>query len=195
MARTVKNPDERKAELLDVALRLFVERGFDAVSMRDIARAADVTPGLAYHYFDSKQNLFGQALDAYADACAEGPVRVLDDPAMDFSAKTDALMRIVLSEEHLPYHEFFHKAGNRSFHDQLSARMCDKIRPHLSAAISAEAARRGRSVRSPETLADFIGHGLINLLSDPDVPDEHIAERVRDYVNVLVDSQMDEEGA
>ena len=36
------------------ALGLFRKRGFHKTSMRDIARAAEMSPGAAYHYFPSK---------------------------------------------------------------------------------------------------------------------------------------------
>ena len=66
MPRTVKDPEERKAELLDTAMRLFAEKGYDNVSVRSVAREAGVAPGLAYHYFDSKQRLFDAAIAHYA---------------------------------------------------------------------------------------------------------------------------------
>lgn len=190
MARVVKQADERRQELLDTAMRLFVERGFNAVSMRDIASAAQVTPGLAYHYFDSKQTLFGQVLESYARQCAAAGVRILDDPSSTFPQKIDALLETISREEHLPYHEFFHKEGNRAFHDQLSVSLCDLLVPHLAAAIRTEGRRRGARIESPETLADFIAHGLINLLSDPDTPDPDALTHVRSYIEALMASQL-----
>lgn len=190
MSRVVKQADERKQELLDTAMRLFIERGFTAVSMRDIARAANVTPGLAYHYFDSKQKLFSEVLESYARQCAEPGICILDDPQAPLAHQIDELLEVISREEHLPYHEFFHKEGNRAFHDQLSVRLCDLLVPHLAAAIAAEGRRRGTEVPAPQTLADFIAHGLINLLSDPDVPDADAIERVREYIEALVTSQM-----
>ena len=53
VVRTVKDPEERRRELLTCAMRLFAEKGYDNVSVRAVARDAGVTPGLAYHYFDS----------------------------------------------------------------------------------------------------------------------------------------------
>lgn len=190
--RIVKAPDERKQELLHTAMRLFIERGFSATSMRDIAREANVTPGLAYHYFDNKQQLFSEALEAYAARCTADGIRVLDDPALPLMQKVDMLLASIAHEEHLPYHEFFHKEGNRAFHDELSVRMCDLIVPHLAAAIAAEGRRRGCEIAAPQTLADFIAHGLINLVSDPDSPDPQVLKRVRSYIAALVSAQVDQ---
>ena len=189
MVRTVKNPEERRREILDTAMRLFVERGFDAVSMRDIARAADVTPGLAYHYFDSKQKLFAAALDAYVIECTEDYLLILDDAQMPLADKIDALFTAVADEENLRYHDFFHAEGNRAFHDQLSFAFCERMYPHLLAALKTEARRKGVTVKDPEVLVNFITHGQLGLMSDRSMPDPHKIELMRSYVNVLIESQ------
>lgn len=48
---------QRRESLLDASLRVFVEKGFDGASMKDIATAAGVTQGLLYHYFEGKDAL------------------------------------------------------------------------------------------------------------------------------------------
>jgi AcrR family transcriptional regulator len=49
---------ERSREhILDTALALFAQKGYDATTMRDIAHAAEVSLGLAYRYFGSKEEL------------------------------------------------------------------------------------------------------------------------------------------
>src|SRR3954464_15196123 len=61
--------DERdltaKASIRNAALRLFAERGPDAVTMREIAAAAGVSPALVVHHFGSKEGLRA-AVDGYA---------------------------------------------------------------------------------------------------------------------------------
>lgn len=55
-------------KILDVALDLFRERGFDAATMRDIAVKAEVATGAAYYYYPSKDAL---VLAFYQRSCAE----------------------------------------------------------------------------------------------------------------------------
>ncbi|RDB63093.1 TetR/AcrR family transcriptional regulator [Gordonibacter sp. 28C] len=191
MVRTVKDPEERRLEILDTAMRLFVERGYDAVSMRDIARAAGVTPGLAYHYFDSKQKLFAAALDAYAAECTEGFLRILDDGRLTLADKIDALFAAVADEEGLRYHDFFHAEGNRAFHEQLSFALCERMYPHLLAAVKAEARRLGATVRDPDVLVNFITYGQLGLMSDRSMPDLRKIALVRNYIDVLLESQIE----
>ncbi|HEX5324015.1 MAG TPA: TetR/AcrR family transcriptional regulator, partial [Capsulimonadaceae bacterium] len=46
-----------RAQILDTALALFAEKGYQATTMRDIAAAAGCSLGLAYRYFGSKEEL------------------------------------------------------------------------------------------------------------------------------------------
>jgi AcrR family transcriptional regulator len=50
--------DERRAQILACARRLFSERNYDAVSTTDIAREAGVARGLLHHYFGTKRELY-----------------------------------------------------------------------------------------------------------------------------------------
>ncbi|WP_210491485.1 helix-turn-helix domain-containing protein [Patulibacter sp. SYSU D01012] len=63
--------EEKRAELVAAARRLFVEDGFDATSMAALARAAGVAPNTIYWYFGDKDDLLVAVLDAVlADALA-----------------------------------------------------------------------------------------------------------------------------
>ncbi|MEO8749314.1 MAG: TetR family transcriptional regulator [Allobranchiibius sp.] len=56
-----------RASIRNAALRLFAEHGHDAVTVREIASAAGVSPGLVIHHFGSKDGLRA-AVDAHAAA-------------------------------------------------------------------------------------------------------------------------------
>lgn len=49
--------DRTRARILDTALGLFLERGYEKTTMREIAGASDVSVGNAYYYFASKEHL------------------------------------------------------------------------------------------------------------------------------------------
>jgi len=55
--------DERRDQLLDVALEVFATAGFHGASMNDVAEAAGVTKPVLYQHFDSKNDLFAALLD------------------------------------------------------------------------------------------------------------------------------------
>jgi AcrR family transcriptional regulator len=56
MATTVKS-EETRARILESALALFREQGFEKTTMREIAARANVAVGGAYYYFESKETL------------------------------------------------------------------------------------------------------------------------------------------
>jgi AcrR family transcriptional regulator len=56
--RWERRKDARPIELADAALELFVERGFAATRLDDVAKRAGVSKGTLYLYFDSKDDLF-----------------------------------------------------------------------------------------------------------------------------------------
>tara|TARA_R100000687_G_C6330460_1_gene109392 strand:+ start:85 stop:576 length:492 start_codon:yes stop_codon:yes gene_type:complete len=62
--------DPRDA-ILDAAALCFMERGFNATSIDDIARRLSATKGMVYHYFDSKAQLFFEIHHRAMDALFE----------------------------------------------------------------------------------------------------------------------------
>ncbi len=66
MSSVAGDPDlTARANIRNAALRLFADRGHDAVTVRDIAAAAGVSPSLVVHHFGSKDGLRA-AVDAHA---------------------------------------------------------------------------------------------------------------------------------
>lgn len=58
---------ETRRNIAEVALRLFVERGFEAVTVADVASAANVSTKTVFNYFPTKEDLVlgdGESLDA-----------------------------------------------------------------------------------------------------------------------------------
>ena len=61
----------KRRQILDGARAVFLSQGFDAASMGEIARAAGVSKGTLYVYFESKEELFEAIVHQQCDAQAE----------------------------------------------------------------------------------------------------------------------------
>ncbi|MFF5337928.1 TetR/AcrR family transcriptional regulator [Streptomyces sp. NPDC013181] len=61
---------ETRRRLLAAATELFSERGFDQVSVAEIADAADVSKMTVFNYFDSKEDLVFEPLEEHVDDAA-----------------------------------------------------------------------------------------------------------------------------
>ncbi|QBD79340.1 TetR/AcrR family transcriptional regulator [Ktedonosporobacter rubrisoli] len=71
MARTPKIVEDRKEQILDAAMRVFAQKGFNRTTNKDIAQEAGITPGLIYHYFANKEALLKELM------AERSPARVL----------------------------------------------------------------------------------------------------------------------
>ncbi|MEU6986357.1 TetR/AcrR family transcriptional regulator [Streptomyces sp. NPDC046324] len=81
--------EERKQQLIGVALELFSHRSPDEVSIDEIAAAAGISRPLVYHYFPGKQSLYEAALRRAADELA---ARFLEPPQGPLGAR---LLRVM----------------------------------------------------------------------------------------------------
>src|ERR1051325_1583408 len=75
--------DVRRAQICRTAAQIFRDRGYDATSVSDIARALGITKAGLYYYFESKEALLleitNYGLDRVRDEVIV-PVRALRDP-------------------------------------------------------------------------------------------------------------------
>ena len=59
-------PEERRDQILDAANALFAERGYDEVTIEDVARSAGVARGLVHHYFGGRKEVYVALLERLA---------------------------------------------------------------------------------------------------------------------------------
>jgi len=71
---------ERRAQLLDVARRVFGNSGFHAVSMETVAKEAGVTKPILYDHFPSKKDLYLALIDADLAVLHDEVRGALDSP-------------------------------------------------------------------------------------------------------------------
>ena len=64
MAPWVRRKEVRATEILDAALKVFVDRGYHATRLEDVGAAAGVTKGTIYLYFRNKESLFTQVVQS-----------------------------------------------------------------------------------------------------------------------------------
>ncbi len=76
--------DDSRMDILRAAARCFMDRGYAAASIDDVARSLGATKGRIYHHFPSKADLFAEVFRAGMDMNYEAvaPFRSLDGPAL-----------------------------------------------------------------------------------------------------------------
>ncbi len=110
MAEKVKKSEATRSRILEAALSVFRERGFERATMREIAAEAGVAVGAAYYYFDSKDAL----VMAFYERAA-GEMQAAIDAALSRAKTLEARLRTIVSAKF----EYF--APNRRLLGALSA--------------------------------------------------------------------------
>ncbi|MBZ9714844.1 TetR/AcrR family transcriptional regulator [Deinococcus multiflagellatus] len=88
-----RRQQELRQQLSDVATQMFLERGFDAVRVADVARACGVTEKTVFNHFPTKESLLSDRWDDMAQALR----RKLTDPALTPVAAALAVLGTELS--------------------------------------------------------------------------------------------------
>ncbi|MEU9360818.1 TetR family transcriptional regulator [Streptomyces sp. NPDC048301] len=83
--RSGAGPDAR-TRILEAARTEFALRGYDKTSVRSIARAADVDAALVHHYFGTKDEVFGAAIEVSFEPALVLPA-ILDGPEEDMGER------------------------------------------------------------------------------------------------------------
>jgi AcrR family transcriptional regulator len=94
--------EQRRQQLIDVALELFARRGYRATTMDDIADAAGVTKPLVYQHFSSKRALYLELVNSIAQElliAIRGAVMEAEGPRRQVEMGFAAYFRLVISRE------------------------------------------------------------------------------------------------
>ena len=96
--------DQTKALILETALEMFRERGYDETTMRAVAEKAGVSLGNAYYYFSSKEYLIQAFYQRLHDSHIEATLTALEHDKT-LKARLLTVMRTKI-DTMKPYHQF-----------------------------------------------------------------------------------------
>jgi AcrR family transcriptional regulator len=100
----ISKGDQTKALILDTALEMFRERGYEQTTMRAIAQKAGVSLGNAYYYFNSKEHLIQAFYQRLHDDHLAVSVPALENQET-LKARLLTVMRLKI-DVMKPYHQF-----------------------------------------------------------------------------------------
>jgi AcrR family transcriptional regulator len=109
--RLTDQGQERKAQLLDVATRLFAARGYADTRIIDICEAAGVAKGLFYWYFENKEALFSELVRSMRRQLRRAQAAELDpadDPVTRIRRAAEVSVRFMA--EHAAFLSVIHAA-------------------------------------------------------------------------------------
>ncbi|OBG34857.1 MULTISPECIES: TetR/AcrR family transcriptional regulator [Mycolicibacter] len=170
MRRAVKPREIRRAELLDQALALFLERGYDKVSLNELLAVTGVPKGAFYHYFPSKDALVIALAERSADAALEALRPVFGQPGTNalerlnrgLAASYDVKMAMGAGEQIAAMTALF-APPNRALFAKIVETWEDRFRPVLTKLISDGVDEGVFDTFDPEGIGDMIQGFAANL--------------------------------
>ena len=121
MSRIVKEPEERKNELIDIAEQLFIAHGYEQTAISDIVRAASVSQGAFYYYFESKEDVLVAVIEKKVALMENDFQLIAERSDLDEAAKLNSMINrfISISSSGKAIHGYIHQAKNAALQKKL----------------------------------------------------------------------------
>ena len=95
--------EQRRQLIIDKAIELFAKKGYAETKIGDIAAAADMSVGLMFHYFESKEKLLEEIV-RYGAKCTDYPKEMnFDDPLDYFEGFLKMLFHYAIEQPRVMY--------------------------------------------------------------------------------------------
>ena len=161
MARTVKDPDERRAEIIETADRLFRTHGYAKCSVEMIIREIGVAKGTFYYYFKSKPDILRAIVDKTLDQIVETAEGVADEPSLTALQKMQALLgnSHIGGDDSLDVAEMLHLPENRELHELTNIQTILRLSPILAGIVEQGVAEGDFDVERPLETIQFLFTG------------------------------------
>lgn len=188
--RDVKDPEIRRAEIMDAAMLLFMEKGYANTTTQDIVDKVNISRGLLYYHFKNKEDILYCLVERYSekllrdihvivyddDKTAIEKIRAFIDATIistdNVSAEGTELQKTVDLEE------------NRYMLDKLSHKLIEKLTIYFEKIINQGISEKVFSVKYPSETAEFLMTAYVFVSNNIGIITSK-KEPVKDYLNAF----------
>ncbi|WP_346749183.1 TetR/AcrR family transcriptional regulator [Prevotella jejuni] len=188
--RDVKDPEIRRAEIMDAAMLLFMEKGYTNATTQDIVDKVNISRGLLYYHFKNKEDILYCLVERYSekllrdihvivydeDKTAIEKIRAFIDATIistdNVSAEGTELQKTVDLEE------------NRYMLDKLSHKLIEKLTIYFERIINQGISEKVFSVKYPSETAEFLMTAYVFVSNNIGIKTSK-KEPVKDYLNAF----------
>ncbi len=155
--RNIKEADERKKEILDIAEELFVKKGYDNTSTSDILERAGIARGTLYYHFKSKEEILDALIGRNVQtilAAVKAAVKSQKSAMMKLTAfigalKTDSPIGREITE-------YAHRPQNALMHQKIHSSTLAALMPIAAEVVRSGIAEGCFSTDFPEEAAEML---------------------------------------
>lgn len=156
-------PEETRGRIIAGAYHTLIRQGYEATSVKDIAREAEVPPGLIHYYFTSKEDLLVAAIRY---GCSQA-IPVQEIPSSLTLGEAFTLVKTHLSTHRGFYRLLFEMIGVSFHHEHIAQQMRDFIgeqRAVVEHLVRDVRTTRGGNETAASALADVIWGAVMGIL-------------------------------
>jgi len=163
MSKKVITEGGKKAEILSVALQLFLKNGYEKTSVRMISNEAGCEVGLVYYYFKTKEEVFEHALASYFSQAEEELTQLAEKAEFSIEKNLDKFVSYIEAKA-----DEYRKAFSESVHLSVRTMIREKITELSEKYFLTILKKEGK--KDPAVLALFLARGICGavLLDDAD---------------------------
>ena len=135
--KNTERTEIRKNEILDVAERLFMEKGYEAATINDILSVSGIAKGSLYYHYKSKEDVLDGIIKRMTEQLVAAAKAVADDPVLTVHEK---MLRIIPSvniadSPNERMIQELHRPSNALLHQKSIAQTLNAVAPIIASVV------------------------------------------------------------
>lgn len=134
MARVMKRKEDRRTELLDVVENLFVNNGYERITIGDIVENVGIAKGAFYYYFKSKDDVLNAVIQRFVEKMKEKADVIENDIDLSLTERLQEIVKVLLNFGGLKNEmiEYIHSENNMILYRLTETQIETYIAPVIS---------------------------------------------------------------
>ena len=188
--RDVKDPEIRRAEIMDAAMLLFMEKGYANTTTQDIVDKVNISRGLLYYHFKNKEDILYCLVERYSEKLLRDIRVIVNDDDKTAIEKIRAFIDATIistdnvSAEGTELQKTVDLEENRYMLDKLSHKLIEKLTIYFERIINQGISEKVFSVKYPSETAEFLMTAYVFVSNNIGIITSK-KEPVKDYLNAF----------
>ena len=188
--RDVKDPEIRRAEIMDASMLLFMEKGYANTTTQDIVDKVNISRGLLYYHFKNKEDLLYCLVERYSEKLLRDIHVIVNDDDKTAIEKIRAFIDATIistdnvSAEGTELQKTVDLKENRYMLDKLSHKLIEKLTIYFERIINQGISEKVFSVKYPSETAEFLMTAYVFVSNNIGIKTSK-KEPVKDYLNAF----------
>lgn len=188
--RDVKDPEIRRAEIMDASMLLFMEKGYANTTTQDIVDKVNISRGLLYYHFKNKEDILYCLVERYSEKLLRDIHVIVNDDDKTAIEKIRAFIDATIistdnvSAEGTELQKTVDLKENRYMLDKLSHKLIEKLIIYFERIINQGISEKVFSVKYPSETAEFLMTAYVFVSNNIGIKTSK-KEPVKDYLNAF----------